>query len=97
MLSERSRWSSGPATDLLWRCWDDEEYVVYHVPSGDTHLLNRIAAAALQALQEKPRSIPELAERLEREFHSADPGSWHAELMSLVAEFDELGLIRSFP
>ena len=97
MLSERSRWSSGPATDLLWRCWDDEEYVVYHVPSGDTHLLNPIAAAVLQALQEKPHSIPELADRLEHEFHSADPGSWHAELKRLVAKFDDLGLIRSFP
>ena len=76
-----------------WRSWDDE-HVVYHVNSGDTHRLNAAGARALQLLITAPHTAPELAESLRDEF----PGETQASVLVIVGELVErlerLGLIE---
>jgi len=91
------RWTacSGPA--LLWRSWDDEQWIVYQVASGDTHLLNHVAAQALRSLQEHPATVSQLAERVAAALGAVADEAFTRELERLVAEFDELGLIERSP
>lgn len=77
-------WHVAPTAGLLWTTWGDE-CVVYHGASGDTHLLNPIAADILRRLQSSPASVQDV-ERLLGE--GSRP---HAE--TLIGRFADLGLI----
>lgn len=48
---------------LQFRSWNDE-FVVYHALSGDTHILEESAAQLLQELQRTPSDVLSLARRL---------------------------------
>jgi len=76
-----------------WRCWDDE-HVVYHVNSGDTHRLNAAGARALHLLINAPRTASELAESLRDQF----PGEAEAVVLVTVGELvhrlERLGLVE---
>jgi PqqD family protein of HPr-rel-A system len=88
------RWevAGGPAA-LLWREWDGE-YIVFHVPSGDTHLLNAFAAEILLSLADEPASVAELVLRLRHEV-GLEPGSGQEEpIANLVTQFEERGLVE---
>ena len=90
-------WVASPESALLWRSWDDEQWVIYHVASGDTHLLNQVAAQALRSLQEHPSNVSELTERVAAALDSVADEAFAKELERLLAEFDELGLIERSP
>ena len=76
-----------------WRAWDDE-HVVYHVNSGDTHRLNAVGARALRLLMSASLTSAELATHLEPEL----PGETDAvrlELVeALVSQLRSLGLVE---
>jgi PqqD family protein of HPr-rel-A system len=76
-----------------WRSWDDE-YVVYHVNSGDTHRLNAAGARALHLLIAAPRTAAELAECLRDAF----PGEADIPVLETVGELvqrlERLGLVE---
>jgi PqqD family protein of HPr-rel-A system len=78
---------------LHWRVWDGE-YVVFDSLSGDTHLLNQVAATALQLLGDTPASADELAHhvarRLGRELEPESVGQFH----ELLRQLDDLGLVE---
>ena len=71
--------------------------VVFHPPSGDTHLLNPFAAEVLQYLQKQPADLDEIAA-----YVAGSEGSGHRDadedvlrqLEKLVSDFDQLGLIE---
>lgn len=87
-------WRVPVQAQLHWRTWGDE-VVAYHAASGDTHVLNRAAAAALHAMQQGPRDRDALC-RIVAEQLQADPTD--DELLAIVdqmlGDFDELGLIE---
>ena len=83
-----------PDRHLIWREWDDE-HVIYHRASGETHLLNAVAAATLRALERSALTLDELCERIAAEFHADTPEAYRASLASLLTYFDDLGLIRT--
>ena len=58
-----TKWTAR-SCDLIWRTWDQERFVVYHVPSGDTHLLSRVSALALKHLEDRRLSQAELTSLL---------------------------------
>jgi PqqD family protein of HPr-rel-A system len=91
--STGSRWAAY-SSQLLWRTWEDDEAVVYHIPSGDTHLLNLVAAEALRALEQGPLDCPELAERIAPSLACVPDDDFLHHLEKLMAEFGELGLIE---
>ncbi len=69
-------------------------WAAFSATSGETQLLNNEAAALLEALLERPRTIAEVAELL-----AADAGVQSSSIMHLLEEaareFQAAGLIRS--
>jgi PqqD family protein of HPr-rel-A system len=47
--------------ELVWRSWGNDEYIVYHTHSGDTHQFNSVAAEVIRALQQQPATTDQLA------------------------------------
>lgn len=56
-------WCLNAVPPLALRCWGDE-CVLYDVASGDTHLIQRFAAALLQRLEQSPADAATLARYL---------------------------------
>src|SRR5262249_9723902 len=88
-----SLWKASPEAQLLWRQWDGE-YVVYNPASGDTHLLNPVAAAALQCLEQSPTSLAQLTEWVASELDLESEPELRQHLEKLLTQFEELGLIE---
>lgn len=88
------RWRTNPEWELVWHSWDDDETVVFHSGSGDTHILNPIAAAALHALAANALSVEELAETIASHEGMLADGELVQNMQWLLHEFDELGLIE---
>ena len=62
-MGTRARWRVAADFELLWRSWDDE-FIVHHTGSGDTHHLNPAAAEVLQTLQTTSATTEELTARV---------------------------------
>jgi PqqD family protein of HPr-rel-A system len=88
------QWRVPPAADLRWREWDDDQSLVYHPPSGDTHLLNPLAAEALKLLERQPSSCAMLVEHVARVFALKAEGDLVRQIEQCLAQFNELGLIE---
>lgn len=91
-MPQRIRFRS--VEDLLYRCWDDET-IVFNPGSGNTHLLNVLAADALRLLERGPMDALELHQRLES-LYEADSSNLPPEgtLAALLIDFEQLGLIE---
>ncbi len=92
----RHKWASR-ATDFCWRSWDADEHVVYHTVSGDTHLLNGVAAAVLRCLQKESVSTEELVGRVSHTLSIEPTLEFKREIERLLDRFDQLGLIELVP
>ena len=62
-MENNKKWQVTANVQLLWQVWGDE-HILYHVGSADTHLLTPAAASVVCSLQEKPKTIDELADML---------------------------------
>ena len=61
-------------TDLIFRAFSDEEFVVvFDVRNGDTHLLGEVARELFQLLAVSPATADELKRRLLQDFPDDDP------------------------
>lgn len=87
-------WQVTPDTDLLWRVWDDET-TVYHTRSGDTHLLNPLAAAALQLLVQQPATCTQIIEHVATLYALKVDGELVRQMEECLSQFDQVGLIES--
>jgi PqqD family protein of HPr-rel-A system len=88
-MSAEIRWSADVNLRQHWRCWDDE-VMVFHAGSGDTHCLNTLAAHVLEMLMEHAMTATELKKVLQAGSEGA-PGA--QEIEALLRQFDDLGLI----
>jgi len=86
-------WRVVPGSTFRWRGWDDE-FVLYHDESGDTHRFNAVGARALEALGRSPLPITDLAARLAGEFPGAVDDTILPTIEELVRRFHDLGLIE---
>jgi len=73
-------WRIAPDAQLKLRYWDDE-CVLYHGASGDTHRLEDLVGHMLERMLQSPASIPELAEAID--LHTEDVESALNELARL--------------
>jgi PqqD family protein of HPr-rel-A system len=87
-----TRWRVDEDCTLLWRCWDDE-YVVYNTASGDTHLLNRVAAETLLLLEQSPSDAQDLTVQVARKLALQPSEELGQQLEQLLTQFEELGLV----
>jgi PqqD family protein of HPr-rel-A system len=97
-VEQQRKWRVLPSFELHWRddpSWGDSA-VVFHPGSGDTHLLNPLAAEALHALSESPLDAGELTQHLALRMEGAS-SELAAQLRQLLQEFDDLGLIEPAP
>lgn len=81
----------GIATGAV-RLWDDEA-VVFNSLSGQTHILNALAAEALLLLLERPRSEAELSTELLAAADAVSSLEWIGAFTAMIRELDRLGLI----
>lgn len=87
------RWKVCGSSGLCWRAWDDE-HVVFHPASGDTHLLNAFTAEVLRALEECPATGSELTQLLAPACDAGGEPSLREQIDNLLTRFHELGLIE---
>jgi PqqD family protein of HPr-rel-A system len=93
-MGQPPTWHVPPDSVFHWRNWDDE-FVLYHENSGDTHRLNALGASALRQLCDRPCSAPELVARLALEFGVPADASLHATVDTLLTQLQDLGLVET--
>lgn len=86
-------WRVAARSELVWRFWDGE-YVVFHVSSGDTHLLNLVAGQALQSLEHAPADAAELTRRVAAALDVEPDDALRDDLVTFLAQLEDLGLIE---
>ena len=88
-----SCWQSCDAFQLAWAS-DGEAHVVYHRPSGITHLLNHASYQLIAEFLVVPATIEQIAAF----FATDDDASVHPEhlqqIASLVHRLEQVGLVR---
>ena len=87
------RWTVPPESHLHWQSWGDE-FVVYNSGSGDTHLLDPVAAEALQSLERQPVDLSELGRSVAEALEINLDDKLSAYLERLVSDFHRLGLVE---
>lgn len=87
------RWRVAEGFPLYWHHWDNE-FVVYNTGSGDTHLLDVVAAEALKILDTAPANLLELVQKLSASLEIEVDGDFVAHLETRLANFHKLGLIE---
>jgi PqqD family protein of HPr-rel-A system len=78
-------WRLREPLSLHGRSWDDGA-VLFHAPSGDTHLLDPSAAAAILLLREGAKDVPAM-------LGAAQGGVDRARLEALLQELETLGVV----
>jgi PqqD family protein of HPr-rel-A system len=87
-------WTSLGARRDLVAVWGDSA-VVYNTLSGETHVLNALAAAALLALLERPMTAPVLAQDLVRDLPPGSDAAWDREVEAALSGMEALGLVEA--
>jgi PqqD family protein of HPr-rel-A system len=90
---EPSAYRAAPPGDLSWFASGDE-HVVYHHPSGKTHLLNAGSALLIQAVLRDPRTSEQAADELARLQDALSDPRFREHVSGLLARFAELGLVE---
>lgn len=72
--------------------WDDD-YVIYNVLSGDTHLLDGVSGELICALSEKAMSRAALLKKLNELFEAPSELEMENYLDGFIARFQQLGLL----
>ena len=88
--AEDRRWGLPEDVGLLWKSWD-EEVIVFNQASGQTHLLDALSAEVLRELEQRPRTIIDLA-ALFADRYELDSKELGERLTGICRRFDELGL-----
>lgn len=91
--TESTPWKVPSGFELHWRTWDDE-FVVYNTGSGDTHLLDPVAAHVLQVLEREPLSLTLLTGRVAASFELEQDIQLSSYLERLLSLFERLGLVE---
>jgi PqqD family protein of HPr-rel-A system len=84
------RWQAAAPELLDWAGWDGQ-YVVFHRPSGKTHLLNGETLLLLTRILDTPRSLPEVAGELAAAGIAVDD----TEALGMLLRLEDLGLIHA--
>jgi len=89
-------WTLAPNAQLQWRSWEGET-VVYHPPSGDTHILHPLAAEILRHLDGHTIDIAQLAAHVAQTFDLQPDEELHRQIEYCINQFTNLGLIVHVP
>lgn len=76
----------------MWRSWDDE-HLVFNPASGETHLLDSIAAAVIREAESSRMETERCCLVLERQLCERNGEEFEQLASSLLNQLDELGLL----
>ena len=97
MLPEVScRWRIVGPEQLVWRLLD-ADWLVFNPNSGDTHLLNEVAAQALRAMEQGCLSLGELTGQVAQVLDVKVDQRFSESVTRLLSDFEELGLVEAIP
>jgi len=94
MMSQKYRAAS--QDDLIWHALDSMT-LLFHRPSGITHMLADPAPAILQVMADAPLAAAEIAARLMAEFDLESHGDTEDIVHARLAELADLGLVARVP
>ena len=86
------KWKVTDARSLLWEQWDNE-YAVFHAPSGKTHFLNVSSALILQFLSRESSDVGRVAAEIEVRTGSPVDDSLMQQVQQALLRFEQLGLV----
>lgn len=89
-------WRIAPDFPIVSRRWDDE-CLVFHAGSGNTHLLNAVAGAVLTSLDTGPATPEQLVERVAEQLGYQVDAEFTAYVRQTSAELNGLELIEAVP
>jgi PqqD family protein of HPr-rel-A system len=92
------RWQRRCRDDLIWADFNDQ-FVVFHRSSGQTHFLNESAAVLLIDVLASPATLDEAARTLLGDLDQTPiPGAPSREMrervLRMLVRFEELGLVQ---
>ncbi len=93
-LSSSQRWSASSLGTFQWRRWDEEETVLFHTASGNTHVLSPPAVAVLLELEHASLDFEEIVRRVTISLGNVQDDGLADQVRHLLDEFDQLGLIE---
>ena len=92
-MPTHTRWRLSPDAGLHWRAWG-EECVLFNSGSGDTHMLDSVAAYGLACFEESPHDLESLSLALGQKF-DMEPGLLLRDYVErLITQLSSLGLIE---
>ncbi len=93
-MGTEQKWRFAAHKDLVWRSWGDDEHIVYHADSGDTHQLNAIAAEVIRALQQQPATTEQLAAHIASTFQLPSDEELAFQIDEILANLAGKGLVE---
>jgi PqqD family protein of HPr-rel-A system len=94
MKQSAQLWASSSLGTFQWRNWDEEETILFHTASGNTHVLSPPAAAVLKELEHASLDFEEIVRRVTISLGNVHDDSLADQVRRLLDEFDQLGLIE---
>ena len=87
------KWRSLPSDAIVWTRWDDDQFIVYHRPSGITHFLNAASALLLRDLLVEPSDASYVARAFAPATSDAAWDEHLEEITDMLLHLERLGLI----
>lgn len=91
-IPEGAEWRQGSEDECIWVDCDDA-FVVYHRPSGKTHLMNAASSRLLRDVLVEPMSLSEIAVAL-AEDQEKPSDEYLRSLQFMLQRFEQLGLVE---
>ena len=85
-------WRGADPADLDWASWG-ESHVLFHRPSGKTHLVNSTTFLLLTELIRAPCDLYQIADALADDPPDGDPRDRLDEILQLILRLEDLGLV----
>lgn len=92
--NRETRWRLRGSDDFAWAAFDDA-YVLYHRPSGTTHLLNDGMHHLLTRVIDGNAAFSEIADAFAGIAADAEPAEYLASLHAMLDRMVELGFIET--
>ena len=87
------RWRAADPEVLDWAVWDGD-CVLFHEPSGKTHLINGATRWLLLEILNAPRGLEQIEAVLGEDWPQEEREARRAETQELLWRLEELGLVK---
>jgi PqqD family protein of HPr-rel-A system len=87
------QWRQCAPENCIWKNFG-VDYVLYHRPSGTTHLINDASYRLLTELLNEPRDFPSIAKFFESTEVQFDSAEYVSRMAAMLDRLEHLGLIE---